>query len=168
MHVQNLAKIHDIVRNLRKWMLNNPKQTKLAHLQSHTTPPQYQCHNAKLKKTHTEILKLGPGNKALMDGWAGYKKLMLNNPKLDVVNIYAYAKFDQNPFILLNILTANKILTSFKGHNSVMNWRKWMLNNPKLDVVNVYAKFSQNPFILFWIYGAKKIFWRHSRAATLP
>ena len=27
------------------------------------------------------------------------QKLTLNNPKLDVVNIYAYAKFGLNPFI---------------------------------------------------------------------
>ena len=50
---------------------------------------------------------------------------------------------------ILQILSRNEILTSFKGRNSVMNWRKWTLNNPKLDVVkiNACAKFGQNPFI---------------------
>ena len=49
---------------------------------------------------------------------------------------------------VLKILSGNKILTSFKGHNSVINRRKWMLNNPKLDVVSIndYANFGQNPF----------------------
>ena len=79
------------------------------------------------------------------------EKWTLNNPKLDVVNIDACAKFGQNPFLHteLKILSGNEILTSFKGHNSVMNGRNWMLNNPKLDVVNIneYAKFGQNPFL---------------------
>ena len=58
---------------------------------------------------------------------------MLNNPKLDVVNIInAYAKFCQNLFLHLQ-----GIQTSFMGHNSAMNWRKWKLNNPKLDGVNM-------------------------------
>ena len=50
---------------------------------------------------------------------------------------------------VLTILIGNKILMSFKGHNSVTNWRKWMLNNTKLDVVitNAYANFGQNPFM---------------------
>ena len=50
---------------------------------------------------------------------------------------------------ILKILSGNVILTSVKGHNSVMNWRKWTLNNPELDVVNInaYAKLGQNPFI---------------------
>ena len=48
---------------------------------------------------------------------------------------------------LLKILSGNVIMMSFKGHNSVLNWRKLMLNNPKLDVINInaYAKFGQNP-----------------------
>ena len=50
---------------------------------------------------------------------------------------------------ILKILIGNKILTSFKGHNSVPNWRKLTHNNPKLDVVNInaYVKFCQNPFL---------------------
>ena len=47
---------------------------------------------------------------------------------------------------ILKILIGNEILTSFKGHNSAMNWRKRMLNNSKLDVVNInaYETFGQN------------------------
>ena len=50
---------------------------------------------------------------------------------------------------IFKILSGNEILTSFKGHKSVLNWRKLTLNNPKLDVVNIdqYAKFGQNPFL---------------------
>ena len=49
---------------------------------------------------------------------------------------------------ILKILSRNKILTSFKGHNSVLNWLKLTYNNPKLDVVNINAsaKFGQNLF----------------------
>ena len=37
-------------------------------------------------------------------------------------------------------------MTSFQGHNSVLNWQKLTLYYPKLDVVNInaYAKFGQN------------------------
>ena len=58
----------------------------------------------------------------------------------NLVKIYSF---------ILKILNGNKILTSFKGHNSGMNWRKWMLNNPKLDVVNInaYAQIGQTLFI---------------------
>ena len=77
------------------------------------------------------------------------QKWMLNNPKLDVVNINACAKFGQNLFIHTQDIERNKILTSFKGHNSIMNGGKWTLNNAKLDVVNINlcTKFGQNPFI---------------------
>ena len=69
---------------------------------------------------------------------------------------------------MLKILSGNKTLTSFKGRNSVMNWRKWTLNNPKLDVVNInaYVKFGQNQVIhsRHWV---ETKFWHHSRAITL-
>ena len=50
---------------------------------------------------------------------------------------------------ILKILGGNEILMSFKGQNSVLNWRNLTLKNPKLDVVNInaYPKFGQNPFI---------------------
>ena len=52
-------------------------------------------------------------------------------------------------FFVLKLLSGNEILTSFKGHNMVMNGRNWTVNNPKLDVfnINVCAKFGQNPFL---------------------
>ena len=42
-----------------------------------------------------------------------------------------------HPFV--NILSGNKILTAYKGGNSVTNWWKWTINNPKLDAVNINA-----------------------------
>ena len=71
---------------------------------------------------------------------------MLNNPKLHVININAYADFSQNPSILLKILSGNKTLTSIKGHNSVLTTHI-KLNNPKVDAINTiaYVKFGQNP-----------------------
>ena len=38
---------------------------------------------------------------------------------------------------ILKIYGENKILTSNKGRNSVMNWWKWTFNYPKLDVVKI-------------------------------
>ena len=57
-----------------------------------------------LVKIHSFILKILSENEILMlfkghNSVMNKTKLTLNNPKLDVVNIYAYAKFGQNPFI---------------------------------------------------------------------
>ena len=67
---------------------------------------------------------------------------------VDIVNINTSAKFGQKPFIL-KILSGNKILTSIKGLNSVLNLQKFTLNIPKLDIINInaYPKFGQNPFL---------------------
>ena len=48
------------------------------------------------------------------------------------------------PFVL-NILSANEILTYIKGHNSVTNLRKMTGNNTNLDLVNInaYIKFGE-------------------------
>ena len=47
------------------------------------------------------------------------------------------------PFVL-KILSGHKILTIFKGHNSLINLQKLMHYNPKLDLVSikVYTKFG--------------------------
>ena len=91
---------------------------------------------------------------------------MLNNPKLDVVNIYAYAKyvsindyanFGQNPFIRSQDIERKRNSDVIQGRNSLRNKQKLTLN-PKLDTVNIYvyakyvsindyASFGQNPFI---------------------
>ena len=51
--------------------------------------------------------------------------------------------------IVLKILSGNEILTSIKGHNSVINLQKLTCNNPNLDLVNInaYAKVGQLPSI---------------------
>ena len=67
--------------------------------------------------SRNEILILFKGRNSVMN----IRKLTFNNTKLDVVNIYAYAKFGQNPLILLKILSGNEILISLKCHNSVIN-----------------------------------------------
>ena len=48
------------------------------------------------------------------------------------------------PFVL-EILSANQILTSIRDRNSIKILRKMMGNNPKLDLVNVdvHTKFGQ-------------------------
>ena len=41
--------------------------------------------------------------------------------------------------VVLKVLSGIKILTSIKGHKSVINLQKLMRNNPNLDVVNINA-----------------------------
>ena len=45
---------------------------------------------------------------------------------------------------VLKILSKNQILTSIKGHNSVVNLRKTRIYNTNVDLVNddVYTKFG--------------------------
>ena len=49
----------------------------------------------------------------------------------------------------MKILSKNKILTSIKGYNSVINLQKLMSNSPNLHLANInaYAKFGENPLI---------------------
>ena len=62
-----------------------------------------------------------------------------NNPKLDLVSINAYTKYDEILSIGSQILSGNENLTSIKGHNSVTNVRKIAGNIPKLDLVSINA-----------------------------
>ena len=60
-------------------------------------------HRQNLVKIHSFILKILSGNKILgllmgRNSVMNKRKLTLNNSKLNVVNIYAYAKVGQNPF----------------------------------------------------------------------
>ena len=48
-------------------------------------------------------------------------------------------KFHRFVLKKLKRLSGNEILTSFKGHNSVVNLQKLMCNNPNLDLVNINA-----------------------------
>ena len=57
-----------------------------------------------LVKIHLFVLKILSGNEILLlfngrDSVVKRRKLMLNNPKLDVVSIYKCANFGQFPFI---------------------------------------------------------------------
>ena len=63
---------------------------------------------------------------------------MINkNSNLDLYSIYAYI---QNLMIfcqfVLKIMSLKEILTSMKGHNSVINLRKMIGNNRYIDLVN--------------------------------
>ena len=65
------------------------------------------------------------------------RKITVNNPNLDLVNMNVYTKFGQNLSFLFKILSGKEILTSIKGRNSVTNVRKIMVYNPNLDFINV-------------------------------
>ena len=129
-------------------------------------------HMQNLVKIHSLFLKILSRNEILTsykghNSVINWQKWMLNNPKLDDVNINAYAKFGQNPFIRSQHIERKQNSDVFKGHNSVLNWRKFTLNNPELDVVNINAskKFGHNPFIHTQDIEETK-FWHHSRAIT--
>ena len=63
------------------------------------------------------------------------RKMMYNNPKVDLVNINAYIKFDE----ILSICSQDIEL------KSRTNPRRMLCNNPKLDLVNMnaYIKFGE-------------------------
>ena len=67
-----------------------------------------------------------------------------NNPKLDLVYINAYTKFDQILPLDLRILSRNKILILIKRQNCY-NLQKMTANNPNLNLVNInaYTKFGK-------------------------
>ena len=65
---------------------------------------------------------------------------MCNNPNLDILNVNAQAKLGQIPSICSQDIEQNQnILTSIKGHNSVINLWKLTHYNPNLDLVNINA-----------------------------
>ena len=55
--------------------------------------------------------------------------------------------------VVLKILSGNEILTSIKGHNSVINVRKLTRNNPNIDLVKMHNQImskSINSFYRHW------------------
>ena len=72
------------------------------------------------------------------------RKMLGNDPKLDLVNVDVPAKFGSILSIHSQDIERKQILTSIKGHNSGSNFQKMLGNNPKLDLVNVdvHAKFG--------------------------
>ena len=74
-----------------------------------------------------------------------------------------------HPFIL-KILSKHKILTSIKGHNSVVNELNWPICNPKplIPNINDYAKFekknlSKNTQVREWKLSADGQTWTDGR-----
>ena len=70
--------------------------------------------------------------------------MRLYNPNLGLVNANVYTNFVKLCPLVLKILSGNKIMTSIKGHNSVVNLQNLILYNTNLDIiyVNVYTKFG--------------------------
>ena len=60
---------------------------------------------------------------------------MLNNPKIYADNINAYKKLGKNPFLHSQDIERNKILTSFKDHNSGMNWQVFPRYWAKMEIL---------------------------------
>ena len=73
------------------------------------------------------------------------KKITCNNPKLDLVNMYAYIPFGENMSVSSQDIERKQILAYIKYHNSGTNVRKMGCNNPKLDPakMNAYIKFGE-------------------------
>ena len=106
------------------------------------------------------VLKILSGNETLtsIKGCNSVKilrKIMGNNPKLDLVNVDVHTKFgqilsirsqdierEQNSYVNKR---GNEILKLIKGRNSIKILQKMAGNNPKLDIVNVdvHTKFVQ-------------------------
>ena len=86
-----------------------------------------------LVRFHQFALKILSGNEIPTsikghDSLVIFRKFKHNNPNIDVVYINAYATFGQITSIcsqnIFKILSGNEILTSIKGHNSVINSSK--------------------------------------------
>ena len=76
-------------------------------------------HMQNLVKIHSidlKILRSFKGRNSVINR----QKLRLNNPKLDVVNIYIYAKFGKNPFICSQDIERNQ--------NFDINQGPWLCN----------------------------------------
>ena len=78
------------------------------------------------------------------------EKLMRNNPRLDLVNVNAYAKFAQIPSIPSPDIERKRNSDDNRGPLLCCKFAKIDHNNTKLDLVKVsaYAKFDQIPSIL--------------------
>ena len=102
-------------------------------------------------ETKTEILTSIRGHNSVTN----VRKLMPNNPNLDLVNINPYIQNLVKFYIfVLKILSGNEIVesrTSIKGYNSVSNLRKMMPNDLNLDFINInaYTKFGKISVHLF-------------------
>ena len=83
-----------------------------------------------------------------------------------------FGLIDPGPLVKIHSICSHdteqkkKILTSVKGHNSVINLRKLKRNNPKLYLVNInvfilYAKFGQIPSIC-----SQEIEWKFMKIDT--
>ena len=81
------------------------------------------------------------------DSGTNVKKMMCDNPKLDLVNMNAYIKFGENISVSSQNMSGNEIIGGTKGHiNSGTDVWKMGCNNPKLDlvIINAYIKFGEN------------------------
>ena len=122
-------------------------------------------------KFYRLVLKILSGSKYLTpvkghDPVTNVRKMMCNNPNLDLVDINAYTIFGE----ILKILSGNKILTSIRGHKPVLNLRKMTGNNPNLDLVNINAHTVKSGQIIS--VGSRDIerketIRHHSRAITM-
>ena len=108
------------------------------------------CIQKNLVKYCPLVLKILRGNKVLTsikgcNSVTHLRNLTFYNPNLDIISVNVHiqnlVKFCP---LVLKILGRNKILTSIKGRNSVVNLRNLTLYNPNLDIsyVIVYTKFG--------------------------
>ena len=108
-------------------------------------------------KFHQFVLKLLSGNKILTlikghNSIIHLRKLLCNNPNLDLVNINVYPKFGQIPSICSKAIqqkqNSDKTHGSSRAITDTLSW-KLTCNNPNLDLVNInaYAKFGRTPSI---------------------
>ena len=104
-----------------------------------------------LVKFYPFLLKVLSENKILTsikgrNSVANLRKMILNNFKLNLINVHVYTKFDLVKLcpLVLKILSKNEILTSTKGCYSVVFLLNLTLCNPNpatIDV-NLYTKYG--------------------------
>ena len=122
MHMPNLVTIHQFILKI----LNGNKILTLI-----------KCHNSVIKFWH--LSKTIKSHNSVTNGW----KLTLNNHNLDLVNINAYAKFDQIPSI----------------HSQDTEWKRKVMDKitDNLKPLSLYL-----PILCMWGYKNKST-WAHSK-----
>ena len=93
-----------------------------------------------------------------------WRNLPICNPKLDLLNVNAYSKFDENPLLFTKLSSGNENMGVSRAGNSVKIWRNLPISNRKPDLLNANAhtKFGENPLLFTQVIVRKRKYWHVS------
>ena len=93
-----------------------------------------------------------------------WRNLPISNPKLDLLNVNAYSKFDENALLFTKLSSGNENMGVSRADNSIKNWWNLPISNPKPDLHNFNAqtKFGENPLLFTQVIVRKRKYWHVS------